>query len=302
MRLLTDEEMPPLPEPRWRYVWLVELFERGGNSMGRYHTGLVGLGNRSRSTDSPYKAAEYTKNEAIKVSNALNVWMKANKWRAVEHGFQEPYTIEDLRARDRAVESAVLERLVPVAWMLDPNGDLFTAKIDEDWQGCQRLYALPHAEPPTSEDTPEANRRTTYYPTAMTIAMRQVEAAVLKKLGLTFAMFRQANVTRCLKWHPQGIESWSSSDWLTAVTGELGELASLIKMRNRERDGLPGNKFSPTQKHIADEIADVLTYLDLLAASFGVDLGAAAVEKFNEVSERVGFPDRIPTSAPLPPT
>lgn len=110
---------------------------------------------------------------------------------------------------------------------------------------------------------------------------------------LTFNAFRVANVGRCLRWHPDGIESWSPSDWLTAVAGELGELASLIKMRNRERDGLPGNKFSPTQKHLADELADVLTYLDLLAAALGVDLGRAAVDKFNEVSERVGFPDRI---------
>lgn len=112
-------------------------------------------------------------------------------------------------------------------------------------------------------------------------------------MTLTFQQFRAANVNRCVKWHPHGIESWSPSDWLTAVTGELGELASLIKMRNRERDGLPGNKFSPSQKQIADELADVLTYLDLLAATLGVDLAAAAVEKFNEVSQRVGFPDRI---------
>jgi NTP pyrophosphatase (non-canonical NTP hydrolase) len=83
------------------------------------------------------------------------------------------------------------------------------------------------------------------------------------------------------------------------VTGELGELASLLKMRNRERDGLPGNKFSPTDKMVADEIADVLTYLDLLAEALGVDLGRAAVSKFNEVSERVGFPDRL-AAAPSP--
>jgi NTP pyrophosphatase (non-canonical NTP hydrolase) len=115
--------------------------------------------------------------------------------------------------------------------------------------------------------------------------------------ALTFDSFRAANVTRCLKWHPAGIESWSPSDWLTDVTGELGELASLLKMRNRERDGLPGNKFSPTDKQIADELADVFTYLDLLAAALNVDLGKAAAEKFNEVSERVGFPDRITVRA-----
>lgn len=119
--------------------------------------------------------------------------------------------------------------------------------------------------------------------------------------GLTFGVFRAANVARCIKWHPEGIASWSPSDWLTAVTGELGELASLLKMRNRERDGLAGNKFSPTDKMVADELADVLTYLDLLAEVLGVDLGRAAVDKFNEVSERVGFPDRITLTTPASP-
>lgn len=114
--------------------------------------------------------------------------------------------------------------------------------------------------------------------------------------GLTFAAFRAANRSRCVRWHPEGIASWSPSDWLTAVTGELGELASLLKMRNRERDRLPGNKFSPTDRQIADELADVVTYLDLLAEVLGVDLGQAVARKFNEVSERVGFPERIPVS------
>lgn len=123
------------------------------------------------------------------------------------------------------------------------------------------------------------------------------EQPVERAVALTFDAFRKANVTRCVKWHPEGIDSWSPSDWMTAVTGELGELASLLKMRNRERDGLPGNKFSPSKKQVADELADVLTYLDLLAEVLGVDLGAAVVEKFNEVSERVGFPDRIVLAA-----
>jgi NTP pyrophosphatase (non-canonical NTP hydrolase) len=121
----------------------------------------------------------------------------------------------------------------------------------------------------------------------------KIDGTTSRNSSLTFDQFRKANVTRCKKWHPEGIESWSTSDWLTAVTGELGELASLIKMRNRERDGLVGNKFSPTDQQIADECADVATYLDLLAYVLGVDLGKAVAEKFNRVSERNGFPDRI---------
>lgn len=134
-------------------------------------------------------------------------------------------------------------------------------------------------------------------PATVQPAVKARGCAAPERVSLTFAEFRRANVTRCLKWHPAGISSWSPSDWLTAVAGELGELASLLKMRNRERDGLPGNKFSPTRKQVADEVADVLTYLDLLAEVLGVDLGAAAVSKFNEVSERVGFSDRIGVTA-----
>lgn len=83
---------------------------------------------------------------------------------------------------------------------------------------------------------------------------------------------------------------------MTAVVGEVGELASLIKMRNRERDGLTGNKFSPTDEQIADEIADVALYLDLLAARLGVDMEAAIVAKFNATSERLGVADVLEVS------
>lgn len=88
---------------------------------------------------------------------------------------------------------------------------------------------------------------------------------------LTFAALRAANVNRCLKWHTKGLNSWSVNEWLTATIGEVGELASLIKMRLRERDGFVGNKFSPTQKMIADELADVVIYLDLVFAAIAPD-------------------------------
>lgn len=125
------------------------------------------------------------------------------------------------------------------------------------------------------------------------VALSQQRASGSDAGALTFDAFRAANAARCVKWHPAGIASWSDSDWIVAIVGELGELASFIKMRNRERDGLPGNKFSPTDEQIAKEAADVYTYLDLFCERNGINLGRAAVEKFNEVSKRVGFPDRI---------
>jgi NTP pyrophosphatase (non-canonical NTP hydrolase) len=44
---------------------------------------------------------------------------------------------------------------------------------------------------------------------------------------------------------------------------------------------------------LAEEIADTVTYADLLAAHYGIDLAAAVADKFNRVSRRQGFPDRL---------
>ncbi|HMD54928.1 MAG TPA: hypothetical protein VKJ65_10300 [Phycisphaerae bacterium] len=43
----------------------------------------------------------------------------------------------------------------------------------------------------------------------------------------------------------------------------------------------------PARRQLADELADVQTYLDLSAFRAGIDLGQATVDKWNAVSERV---------------
>jgi NTP pyrophosphatase (non-canonical NTP hydrolase) len=118
---------------------------------------------------------------------------------------------------------------------------------------------------------------------------------------LSFAELRAANLARNERWHPgkdgrgKGVDGWSLSDWICAVTGELGEAANIAKKLNRVRDGLAGNTQSEAELRggFADELADVAIYLDLLAASQGVDLGAAIAAKFNATSARVGFPERL---------
>lgn len=102
-------------------------------------------------------------------------------------------------------------------------------------------------------------------------------------------------MARCLRWHPRGINSWSLSDWCVALSGEVGELCNVVKKLNRSRDGLIGNKEtdSELQSNIAKEIADVYLYLDLLSQAAGVDLSAAIRDKFNEVSVRNKFPERL---------
>lgn len=87
------------------------------------------------------------------------------------------------------------------------------------------------------------------------------------------------------------LDSWSLSDWLTATAGELGEAANIIKKLNRVRDGIPGNKETPEQLRaaLADELADVATYLDLLAQAAGFDLETIREAKFHRTSEKIGY-------------
>lgn len=111
----------------------------------------------------------------------------------------------------------------------------------------------------------------------------------------SIAEISRLNLQRCLRWHPQGINSWSLADWAVAMAGEAGELCNVVKKLNRVRDGLPGNTATPLElrKELIKEIADVYLYLDLLAQSEDIDLFQAVKSKFNEVSIKHGFPERL---------
>jgi NTP pyrophosphatase (non-canonical NTP hydrolase) len=62
------------------------------------------------------------------------------------------------------------------------------------------------------------------------------------------------------------------------MAGEAGEACNLIKkMRRGDHVNL---------KQVADELADLVIYADLLAARLDINLGAAVVDKFNEVSAK----------------
>ncbi len=107
----------------------------------------------------------------------------------------------------------------------------------------------------------------------------------MKNRSLDFLELRVASVVRCENSFKKSVDDWSPSDWAIATTGELGELCNLLKKRLR------GEVID--QQDIADEIADTLIYLDLLAARLDIDLGEAVRRKFNVVSERVGSPIKL---------
>lgn len=106
--------------------------------------------------------------------------------------------------------------------------------------------------------------------------------------------FSERNLRRCES--PKGfnhkLHSWSLSDWMTAVTGEIGEAANIIKKLNRVRDGVPGNATNDVfelEHQLAEEIADAVIYLDLLAQAVGFDLEEIRDAKFAKTSAKIGY-------------
>lgn len=112
--------------------------------------------------------------------------------------------------------------------------------------------------------------------------------------GLTFRTLRDANLQRLplfrdakgRKCHASEDGSdWSPAQWLQAVVGELGEYANLRK--KVERGDLTIEEATPM---LADELADVVIYLDILASQLGIELGDAVMSKWNRTSKKVGAP------------
>lgn len=121
---------------------------------------------------------------------------------------------------------------------------------------------------------------------------------------LTFASASEINRTRCNRWHPgypdcynDGPSAWTGADWSNAMCGEAGEAANVVKKLRRIESGAAVGPDDPDEttlrQMLADEIGDVYAYLDLLAGYYGIDMATAIASKFNRVSERQGFPDRM---------
>jgi NTP pyrophosphatase (non-canonical NTP hydrolase) len=111
-------------------------------------------------------------------------------------------------------------------------------------------------------------------------------------MSLTFDELRTANTARVDEFKNNKGElvrnknrgaDWTPAQWLQALVGELGEYANWRKKYER-------GDITEEQFHIEaeKELADVQTYLDILAMRLNIDLGEATRLKFNEVSDRIG--------------
>lgn len=96
---------------------------------------------------------------------------------------------------------------------------------------------------------------------------------------------RAANVARQAEWCPDQIPDLSFRG--NELAGETGEACNVIKKLERERQGWAGSRASLAQ--LAEELADVIICVDLVAQQTGIDLWSAVVAKFNATSEARGL-------------
>jgi NTP pyrophosphatase (non-canonical NTP hydrolase) len=104
---------------------------------------------------------------------------------------------------------------------------------------------------------------------------------------LSFSTLRKFNVRRCVSSFKHSLNDWSEAEWGNAIAGETGELCNLLKKRLRG-ESIPDDD-------VADEIADVIIYLDLLSAKIELNLDEIIIRKFNKTSDKRGCEIKFPS-------
>src|SRR6266478_7991104 len=98
---------------------------------------------------------------------------------------------------------------------------------------------------------------------------------------MQFSEFQWMNAKRCQQaFHL--VDDWSPQDWALALAGEVGELCNLLK--KVKRGDFP---LEQVRKDVLKEVADIITYADLLMTNLGANTEDELLGKFHEVSARV---------------
>jgi NTP pyrophosphatase (non-canonical NTP hydrolase) len=120
----------------------------------------------------------------------------------------------------------------------------------------------------------------------------------MKRRDLDFKQLRKTNVRRCVRVFQQPLNDWTLLEWAGALCGEAGEAANVAKKIRRlttsgKVKAWHRGRSAELLEALADEVADVVIYADLLLAAAGADLGEAVRRKFNKTSVERGTRVRL---------
>ena len=83
---------------------------------------------------------------------------------------------------------------------------------------------------------------------------------------------------------------WNIAEWTNALQGEAGEAGNIAKKICRGDYGEPGSlPHSQALSELADELADVLAYTQLICGVFSLSLDYHVIRKFQITSDRFGY-------------
>lgn len=107
---------------------------------------------------------------------------------------------------------------------------------------------------------------------------------------IDFSDLRNANCLRQIEWDKD--DNIDLSYRGNELAGEVGEACNIIKKLERERLGIRGSRASVAQ--LAEELADVVICVDLIAMKLDIALDDAIEAKFNATSIKYGLQSRLP--------
>ena len=108
-----------------------------------------------------------------------------------------------------------------------------------------------------------------------------------------FREFSQANAVRCVdSFHP--LDQMTAAEWVCCLLAESGKASGRIRSLAR------GELTSPEAvRLILGDVADLVTYADLICTYYGRSLGDVVAEKFNQKSAEIESAVMLPKFSPV---
>lgn len=128
--------------------------------------------------------------------------------------------------------------------------------------------------------------------------MRKRAGKGLKMSDSFLRRFRETNVARATEDFCDYDAPAANLFFAVGMAGEAGELLNLIKKLERRAHGGPdvGNSVKVediSKEKLEEEFGGMLTYMDLLASHYNIDLQEAITKTFNNVSAKINSQHRL---------